>query len=339
MNRVFASSLALAGLWGFGQSAVAQQEQRPQRDQAGLFDRIDANKDGVLTADEVGEERKSFFERLVRTGDKNKDGKLTREEFAAANEEERPRRPEGDQPGAPRRPEGAPNLDPERAFRFSDRNGDGKLTPEEVPEERRDMFKSNLSRADKDGDGALNLEEFKANMEAMARMMGRGPNQGPPGGPPNLANSPFFRAIDANEDGKLSGDELAKAGDALKTLDRNKDGVLTPEELAPPGGPPGPGRPGNPANPPPQDGNARAILDRIKQADTNGDGKLSKEEAPDRLKENFDRIDANSDGFIDQAEGARIFGRPQQGRPQEGNPQRRRPQQDNKESNDNKDTK
>lgn len=36
--------------------------------------------------------------------------------------------------------------------------------------------------------------------------------------------------------------------------------------------------------------------------DKNGDGKISKEEAPERMKPFFDRLDTNSDGFIDQAE-------------------------------------
>jgi len=40
---------------------------------------------------------------------------------------------------------------------------------------------------------------------------------------------------------------------------------------------------------------------RFKKADTNGDGKLSKEEAQagmPRLAKNFDAIDTNQDGFI-----------------------------------------
>lgn len=36
--------------------------------------------------------------------------------------------------------------------------------------------------------------------------------------------------------------------------------------------------------------------------DTDGDGKISKTEAPERMKAAFDRLDGNSDGFIDQAE-------------------------------------
>lgn len=38
------------------------------------------------------------------------------------------------------------------------------------------------------------------------------------------------------------------------------------------------------------------------QNDADGDGKLSREEAPERMRENFDEIDTNQDGFIDAAE-------------------------------------
>ena len=38
------------------------------------------------------------------------------------------------------------------------------------------------------------------------------------------------------------------------------------------------------------------------EADRDGDGKLSKDEAPDRMKEHFDRIDADKSGFIERKE-------------------------------------
>ena len=54
--------------------------------------------------------------------------------------------------------------------------------------------------------------------------------------------------------------------------------------------------------------------------DKDGDGKLSREEAPERMQQFFDRIDKNSDGFVDAAEmaamrgaGAGGGGRPDQG--------------------------
>src|SRR5688572_14139813 len=46
-----------------------------------LFGRLDANKDGYVTADEVQEPQKGLFERLIRNGDKDGDGKLSQEEF------------------------------------------------------------------------------------------------------------------------------------------------------------------------------------------------------------------------------------------------------------------
>jgi collagen type III alpha len=74
----------------------------------------------------------------------------------------------------------------------------------------------------------------------------------------------------------------------------------------------------------------------LRAADANGDGKISKEEAPDRLKENFDRFDANGDGFIDDMEARRASGRRPDGarrpegdrRPEGGGRIERRPEGD-----------
>jgi hypothetical protein len=41
---------------------------------------------------------------------------------------------------------------------------------------------------------------------------------------------------------------------------------------------------------------------RMMQRDQNGDGKISKDEMPERAREMFDRMDTNSDGFIDEEE-------------------------------------
>ena len=116
--------------------------------------------------------------------------------------------------------------------------------------------------------------------------------------------------------GKIS-IEIAGAGAALLKLDRNGDGKLTPDEVFGPGGPatgapvprPGDGQP--PAAPPGQRRpgqrglgglNPEEFRERLKEADANKDGKISKEEAPPLLKDRFDRIDTNGDGFVDEAE-------------------------------------
>lgn len=48
--------------------------------------------------------------------------------------------------------------------------------------------------------------------------------------------------------------------------------------------------------------------------DANGDGRISLEEAPDRLKERFDRMDTNDDGFINEEEMKRLLERMRGGR-------------------------
>jgi hypothetical protein len=104
----------------------------------------------------------------------------------------------------------------------------------------------------------------------------------------------------------ISKEEIAGAVAALKKLDEDGDGQLTREEYMG-RGPAGPGR-GGPGRGGPG-GRAGAggagvqqFIARLKEADANGDGKISKEEAPDRLKQAFDRIDTNSDGQLDDAE-------------------------------------
>lgn len=59
---------------------------------------------------------------------------------------------------------------------------------------------------------------------------------------------------------------------------------------------------------------------RLAAADTNDDGKLSLAEAPEALKERFDRIDTNQDGLIEQSEIRVAVGRLQQRMGQDGRP-------------------
>lgn len=58
-----------------------------------------------------------------------------------------------------------------------------------------------------------------------------------------------------------------------------------------------------------QGGQIEMIVRMLKAADKNNDGKISKEEAPDRMKQRFDRIDQNSDGFVDKEETAALIKR------------------------------
>lgn len=54
------------------------------------------------------------------------------------------------------------------------------------------------------------------------------------------------------------------------------------------------------------------------QIDANKDGKLGKEELPERLRPNFERVDTDKDGFISRNEHQAVVGRSKQARPAPG---------------------
>lgn len=358
MKRIALGTLAAAAALIVAGPVRAQEQ---GADPAKLFEELDKNGDGKLVADEVGEDRSRFFDRLVRVGDKDENGELSKEEFVAALQQRRPRQaPE--QPG--RRPEGGRPGGGE-FFQRLDTNGDGKLTLNEIPEQARERFKPLFERLGKEeltreefaqagrgrpnpgemfrrfdtnGDGKITLaevpEEFKDRIrplferldkeeltqEDVARAFAQG-GPGRPGTPGGGRGPAFFATLDENRDGRLSKDELAKAVDKFAELDANGDGSLQPEELFRPAGgdrPDGRRPEGAPGRRP---GGADFVQRIFQQADANGDGKLSKDEAPDRMKENFDQIDANSDGSITLEELRSRFG----GRRPGGQPESRRP--------------
>ena len=51
-----------------------------------------------------------------------------------------------------------------------------------------------------------------------------------------------------------------------------------------------------------QPGDAQAFVAQLLTYDKNGDGKLAKDELPERMQVLMDRADANKDGFVDKAE-------------------------------------
>jgi hypothetical protein len=113
-----------------------------------------------------------------------------------------------------------------------------------------------------------------------------------------LRRVPVMLALDLDQNGELSADEIARASASLATLDKNKDGKLTEEELRPivEGGPGGPG--GGPAPGPA----THEIVDRLMEFDANKDGRLTRVEAPGRLKGIFERADTNKDGALTRDE-------------------------------------
>jgi len=172
---------------------------------------------------------------------------------------------------------------------------------------------------------------------------------GPGGGGPQdgrgfrgMFPNPLVAAIDKNGDGELSEEEIDGAIIALKTLDRNRDRRLDASELRPNmegmpgqfgrggmmggGGFPGAGgfmmggpegeRGGNQGGP-------GAMLERMLAMDRNGDGKLSADELPERMKPMLERADSNKDGFLDRGELQAMASQRQQ--PGPGGPEGGRP--------------
>ncbi|MCC7420130.1 MAG: EF-hand domain-containing protein [Planctomycetaceae bacterium] len=355
--RIAALGLAV----GWGETLAAQDGGRSPDD---LFKQLDKNSDGVIKASEVGEDQTRHFERLIRVADKDGNGELTREEFLeGVRRPDRPagERPEGDRGPGERGPGDRPRFGPEQLFERFDANKDGKLTLEELPNEARERLRPFFERSGRD---AISREDLGRLMAQAGGRPGEGrPGEGRPEGRPMLPR--LFQRLDANGDGRLSKEELAKAADQFDAMDENRDGQLDPRELLgpPPGerrpgeGRPEEGRPGErrpegdrrpegerrpegnrPEGPRPEGqnperrrrgGEGGPPFERIlSEMDSNKDGKLSKDEARGPLQQNFDRLDADKDGFITRDEIRRGFSerlREGTGRPEGGRPGARRP--------------
>jgi len=289
---------------------VRAEDEKPAAggDGAALFVRLDADKDGQLTASEAGQEHRRLFDRLMRKADKDANGQLSQDEFVAGLKEsgDRPdgapgekRRKGGDRPaGAPGqgRPGGRFGQMAER-LRQLDKNGDGKVELSEVPEEGKERFEMALDQFDKNDDDAIDREE----MAAAARQFGAAAGGSEGGNRPDRPQGPpvVVAAIDTDADGTLSAEEIEGASAALKKLDKDGDGKLTRKELMPA---PGAGRTFSREGGPERPFNPEQVTKRLMNHDKNGDGKLQKEELPEGMQRRFDRLDANSDGAIDAEE-------------------------------------
>lgn len=100
----------------------------------------------------------------------------------------------------------------------------------------------------------------------------------------------FMAEMDTNKDGKVTADEF-KAGSAARfaAADTNHDGELDAAELAAM-------RKARIEHP--SHGGKRGLA----RIDKDGNGTISRDEAPPRLLEHFDEVDTNHDGALDQQE-------------------------------------
>ncbi len=214
MKRCLALSLAVlfGGIYASAQAEDAKDSKEDRR--AKLQERFDTNKDGKLDENEKaaaqkelgrgGEKRpgdKRPFDlngtlppelekKLLQHFDKNSNGKLDDDEKAAAQEEMKKRREQGGKPGRP----GAGGPPDGKLLQHFDKNGDGKLDDTERAAAQEEM-KKRREQGGKPG----------ARPEGAKRPEGGKPGEGRPGVEALKAR------FDADGDGKLSQDEIAKA--------------------------------------------------------------------------------------------------------------------------------
>ena len=137
----------------------------------------------------------------------------------------------------------------------------------------------------------------------------RGGLGGPEGG--SRPMPPLFVALDVDKNGELSMAEINNAVAVLKKMDADKDGKISMQEIRPRGDrSTGPGQrrggQGRTAGERPRQGgrggDPSQIVDRIMSSDANSDGKISKDELPERMQRLMEIMDENKDGFLTREE-------------------------------------
>jgi Ca2+-binding EF-hand superfamily protein len=151
------------------------------------FKQLDRNGDGYVSLSEWPLDPDSY-----RTVDRNKDGRLSRNELLTPNVLRRDDR-----------------------FRQLDANGDGRLSPTE-----RRPGGTILDRLDRDRDGYVTTREYDESRNIGTTWSPRA----------TVREQQTFQILDRNRDNRLTRPEWTGGPIRFQQLDRNRDGVISPNE-------------------------------------------------------------------------------------------------------------
>ncbi len=211
-----------------------------------LFGKLDQNHDGKITADEIPAAQQSFFKRALRVGDRDEDGTLTSEELAVALTDPKPVQLPGTNVG---------NRMAGMDFKQFDRNGDGKLTIDEVPAAGKERFQQLFDRvgqkeipidmiarymagerpkqaSDQNKKDAMEADGKSESMKSdLPKIKSADTNKKPDERAEGLQT--LIRQLDKNRDGKLSKEELPpRMKEFADRMDSDGDGIIDAKELA-----------------------------------------------------------------------------------------------------------
>jgi Ca2+-binding EF-hand superfamily protein len=181
-------------------------------------------------------------------------------------------------------------FDAARFIKDHDKNGDGKLSKDELPPDMQKDF----AELDTNKDGFLTAQELQSHADRMMNQR------------PYLIEVAYY-TIDINDPELETTQELQQTYDLLRKMDTNHDGKIDEKEVKAF-----------------REERQKERADRIfKHMDKNGDGKIAKDEARGLWADHFKELDTNGDGFLDRTEVEKALTTPtaNKGRPQNRQPQ------------------
>jgi len=169
-----------------------------------------------------------------------------------------------------------------------DTSGKGYITQDDVVAEAQARF----AKLDKNGDGKLTPDELTApGAHARARFASVDASTSNPQWQQKRAEmkQKYFDRIDTNHDGVITQDEYIAAATArFNKADTSGSGEITAQQIA--------------SSPRMVKREQRFAAREVKHMDTNGDGVVSQDEYIAAAKARFAKLDKNGDGFIDADE-------------------------------------